>query len=329
MKKKRAQWIESPTIRSYRELLGVDSGASPEILKKAYKRLAALYHPDRNSDPRAADVFLKVTKAFEALSNTEKIHKLNQDYLDEKLFKQCIFGLNICFGSFFGFRQYELSRVPKSHRIGVEKQNQTDAKGASYSLNYDEDCQSITDSAAYDSIELVYAGKFDPQDEVKVMGGIRGAELAQLPWITLNNQGIYYFLEGKFEDSLDCYIKLNDRIKNNIIFLYRQGLLEILLSFQKSKGIFKSPDKTLFKKGVSSLRNAIAIGEMRTIGKQKCITIRKTLADAYELAGLKSQARKVWRDIYHIRPESLEAQRRLQGPLNQLLLAVGRLRRRA
>jgi molecular chaperone DnaJ len=59
--------------RDYYEVLGVDRDATPEAIKKAYRKLARQYHPDVNKDdPTAAEKFKEVTEAYEVLSDSEK-----------------------------------------------------------------------------------------------------------------------------------------------------------------------------------------------------------------------------------------------------------------
>ena len=59
--------------RDYYEVLGVDRDATPEEIKKAFRRLALRYHPDRNpDDPDAEARFKEVAEAYEALRDPAK-----------------------------------------------------------------------------------------------------------------------------------------------------------------------------------------------------------------------------------------------------------------
>jgi molecular chaperone DnaJ len=59
--------------RDYYEVLGVDRGAVEGDIKKAYRRLAMKFHPDRNEgDPGAEEKFKEVKEAFEILSDQRK-----------------------------------------------------------------------------------------------------------------------------------------------------------------------------------------------------------------------------------------------------------------
>ncbi|MDR0789968.1 MAG: molecular chaperone DnaJ [Bacteroidales bacterium] len=67
------------TKRDYYEILGVDKSASADELKKAYRKLALKYHPDRNPDDKQAEEkFKEAAEAYEVLSNADKKAKYDQ-----------------------------------------------------------------------------------------------------------------------------------------------------------------------------------------------------------------------------------------------------------
>lgn len=52
---------------NYYKILGITKGASYEEMKKAYRKLALLYHPDKNKSPDAEEKFKKIAEAYKEL----------------------------------------------------------------------------------------------------------------------------------------------------------------------------------------------------------------------------------------------------------------------
>lgn len=65
--------------RDYYEVLGVDRKAAPDEIKKAYRRLAMRWHPDRNPDNAEAETrFKEISEAYEVLSDPGKREQYDQ-----------------------------------------------------------------------------------------------------------------------------------------------------------------------------------------------------------------------------------------------------------
>ena len=74
-----------PTTRDYYEILSIEKTADGEEIKRAYRRLAMKYHPDRNpGDAEAEQKFKECAEAYEVLSDAEK-RKLYDQYGHEGL----------------------------------------------------------------------------------------------------------------------------------------------------------------------------------------------------------------------------------------------------
>jgi molecular chaperone DnaJ len=65
--------------RDYYEVLGVDRGAAADDIKKAYRKLAIKFHPDKNpDDPTAEDKFKEAAEAYSILSDENKRQRYDQ-----------------------------------------------------------------------------------------------------------------------------------------------------------------------------------------------------------------------------------------------------------
>jgi molecular chaperone DnaJ len=99
------------TTRDYYEILGLSKDASPEDIKKTYRKLALKYHPDRNKEPGAEEKFKEISEAYAVLSDDEKRAQydrfghagINGQYSAEDIFRGADFGgFGDIFEMFFG-----------------------------------------------------------------------------------------------------------------------------------------------------------------------------------------------------------------------------------
>ncbi len=78
----------SESLERYYRILGLSEDASRREIKRAYRRLALRYHPDKNPDnqERAARIFIAVNKAYSILTDKAHIGESFEDIDDAKLY---------------------------------------------------------------------------------------------------------------------------------------------------------------------------------------------------------------------------------------------------
>ena len=68
-------WLSLPLLcfsKDYYKVLGVKKGAKTEEIKKAFRKLALKYHPDKNKEEGAEEKFMKLSEAYNILSDPKK-----------------------------------------------------------------------------------------------------------------------------------------------------------------------------------------------------------------------------------------------------------------
>lgn len=110
--------------RDYYKILGVERKASPDEIKKAYRKLALQYHPDRNpDDKKAEEKFKELNEAYQVLSDEEK--RTRYDQLGESYTNWQQRG-----GAPGGFNWEDWYAAPGSGNVRVEVGNINDMFGS-------------------------------------------------------------------------------------------------------------------------------------------------------------------------------------------------------
>src|SRR5579885_625144 len=65
--------------KDYYTVIGVPASATQDEIKKAYRKLAAKHHPDKNpNDPKAAERFKEISEAYQVLGDADKRKQYDQ-----------------------------------------------------------------------------------------------------------------------------------------------------------------------------------------------------------------------------------------------------------
>jgi len=170
----------------YYSLLGVSRGASEAELKKAYKKLAMKYHPDRNQGDKSAEAkFKEVSEAYEVLTDQNKRQAYDQyghEGLDQRFGQNGGFqggSFNDIFGDVFGdifgggSRSQSQPRRGSDleYRIEISLEDAIKGKEVKISIPRKINCKSCKGTGAKSGTAMKTCGHCNGQGQVRVSQG--------------------------------------------------------------------------------------------------------------------------------------------------------------
>lgn len=165
--------------RDYYEVLGVTKDATDADIKRAYRKLAAQYHPDVNHEPDAEQRFKEINEANEVLSDPEKRARYDQFGFAgvDPNFNPNAAGGNP-FGDFGGFSGFgdifgDLFGGGRSTRRGANSPMRGEDIGAQIELDFEE--------AAFGTEKEISAQRICDCDECKGTGAAPGTKAETCP----------------------------------------------------------------------------------------------------------------------------------------------------
>jgi molecular chaperone DnaJ len=164
------------TKRDYYEILGLKKGAEKEEIKKAYRKLALKYHPDKNKSADAEEKFKEISEAYGVLSDEKKRSQYDQfghagidsRYSQEDIFRNInvddIFGdlgfgggfgsiFDVFFGGMGGGRGRRKKSGPErgadlQYRLNISLEQASKGFEPKFDIRRDEKCQTCLGSGA-------------------------------------------------------------------------------------------------------------------------------------------------------------------------------------
>ena len=168
--------------KDYYEVLGVPRDADDAAIKKAYRKLAMKYHPDRNPDDKEAEAkFKELGEAYEVLSDADK--RAAYDRMGHEAFKQGGMGGMGGAGGFGGFTDpmdIFAQMFGGMGGFGGPRRRQSDPRRPGSDLRYDLDI--TLDEAVRGCDKALEIERLVPCDVCKATGSKDGTK-GLLPWI--------------------------------------------------------------------------------------------------------------------------------------------------
>jgi len=191
------------TKADYYELLGVERGASGEQIKKAYRKMAVKYHPDKNpDDPEAEDRFKEISEAYEVLADEEK--RAAYDRYGHAAFSQ---GGGVGRGAGGFHDPFDIFRDVFGGEGGIFEQffggaSRTDSQGRVRGSDLRYDLAINLEEAAFGCEKEVALRKLEPCESCDGRGAEAGSSAVTCP--TCHGRGQVVTARGFFQVSQTC-----------------------------------------------------------------------------------------------------------------------------
>ena len=170
------------TKEDYYKILGVDKNSDKREIKKAYRKLALKYHPDKNPSKDAEEKFKNISEAYAVLSDDQK-RKMYDTYghagIDQQYSTEDIFR-GVDFGDIFGGMGFDFNDIFEQffgHRYGFSGSRRVRRRGAD--LRYDIE---IGLQDAYNGLETeIRVPRVEICDECNGSGAEKGSSIKKCP----------------------------------------------------------------------------------------------------------------------------------------------------
>lgn len=272
-----------------------------------------------------------------------------EEEFNKALQKPMAIGNRIFFlGSLFGMRSYcpDYKPIQDGGRMLTFKGNQDTWVQARQEVSYGiySVRKSILESQFADMLETYYGSEIQPAPpEAKshphnlwvdaFMKRDKGG-LDDLVWIRDNDIAVCHFIDGKYEEAVKVFTKVNLMAPRNIIFMYRLGVcLEAMASQPHFKEFKEKEWQQSMERAISLYKNSLkkikarreswSETEIRGPDPKSLLTLMMQLADALEEIGNKSEAKKLWKEVMIIDPDCYEARDKVKRIDARALAASG------
>ena len=177
------------TKEDYYNILGIDKNSDKKEIKKAYRKLALKYHPDKNPSKIAEEKFKNISEAYAVLSDDQK-RKMYDTYghagIDQQYSTEDIFR-GADFGDIFGGMGFDFNDIFKQffgHQYGFREARRVQRKGADLRYDIEVDLQD-----AYKGLETeIRVPRIEVCEECNGTGAEKGTSIKKCSQCNGNGQ---------------------------------------------------------------------------------------------------------------------------------------------